>query len=119
MSSTSMVVKYCPNYYKITEFEFLESDYISERLIGFYKKYVCNIDLNNSEEIKKATCVDNIISKYIDDYTFRNEMKKELLQVRVKSTVTNVLKVIIDNIIKIFERYQEGMTRNIYIARWI
>ncbi len=116
---SSMVVKYCPNYYKITEFEFLDSDYISERLVGFYKKYVCSIDTNNTEEVEKATCVDKIISKYIDDYAFRKEMKKELLQIKVKSSVSNVLKVIIDNIIKIFERYKEDMTRKIYIARWI
>ncbi len=119
MSSTNMLTKYCPNYYKITEFEFLESDYISDRLVGFYKKYVCNLDINDPEEIKKATCVDKIIAKYIDDYTFRKEMKKELLQIRVKSTVSNALKVIIDNIISIFEKYQEFATRKIEIARWI
>lgn len=117
--NASDIVKYCPNYNTITNFEFLESDSISNTLVKFYKQYVNQIDQNDIESIKKATEVDNIIMKYINDYIFRKEMKKGLLQIKVKKSVDNVLKVIIDNIIKIFERYQEFATRKIYISRWI
>ena len=119
MSSNELISRYCPNYYKITEFEFFAEDYMSQKIISFYKQYICNIEKYNSEEIRKANKIDKIFAKYIDDYSFRKEMKKELLQIKVKSTVTNILKVIIDNIIKIFDNYEISSTRKIYISRWI
>ena len=117
MCSNELISKYCPNYYKITEFEFFGEDYMSQRIVSFYQKYICNIENFNDEELKKASKIDKIFAKYIDDYSFRKEMKKELLH--VKSSVTNVLKVIIDNIIKIFDNYEISSTRKIFISRWI
>ena len=117
--SSNNILKYCPNYYKITEFEFFEDDYISNRLITFYKDYVCKIETFNSEDLQRAIKIVQVISKYIDDYTFRKEMKQKLVQIKIKSTVSNILKVIIDNIIKIFENYEIDSTRKIYISRWI
>lgn len=117
--NASEIMKICPNYNAIVNFEFLESDAISNTLVNFYKQYVTQIDKTDIEAIKKATEVDKIIMRYINDYIFRKEMKTGLLQIKVKKSVDNVLKVIIDNIIKIFERYQEFATRKIYISRWI
>ncbi len=119
MTDNNNILKYCPNYNKIINFEFLESDRISATLVNFYKEYIYNLELTDTEGLQKAHEVDSIIMKYINDYIFRKEMKKGLLQITVKQSVDNILKVIIDNIIKIFERYQEGATRKIYISRWI
>lgn len=119
MNSSNLLLKNCPNYYKITEFEFFENDYISEKLVSFYKDYVCNIETYDAEGITKAHTMDTIVAKYIDDYIFRQEMKSQLLQIKIKSTVGNILRAIIDSIIKIFERYEIDSTRKIYISRWI
>lgn len=113
------LLTYCPNYNKIINFEFLKSDYISETLVKFYKQYVCSFDKNNEEECSRVKHVDKIVNRYLDDYIFRKEMKNELLQIKVKKNADDILKTIIDNIIKIFRRYEEGCTRNIYISRWI
>ena len=119
MNSSNLLLKNCPNYYKITEFEFFENDYISENLVSFYKDYVCNLETYDAEGLEKARSMDTIVNKYIEDYTFRQEMKKELLTIKIKSTVENILRAIVDNIIKIFERYEIDSTRKIYISRWI
>ena len=116
--NASDIVKYCPNYNTITNFEFLESDSISNTLVKFYKQYVNQIDQNDIESIKKATEVDNIIMKYINDYIFRKEMKYELLKVKITKD-ENLLQNLINSIIGIFEQFEEGKTRKIYISRWI
>ena len=119
MVGSNSILTFCPNYHKIINFEFLESDYISSRLVSFYESYICSISLDNQEELFKAKQIDEIVSKYIDDYIFRKEMKRELLEIKVKKSAKDVLKLIIDSIINIFERYKDGITRNIYISRWI
>ena len=48
------ILTYCPNYNKIINFEFLKSDYISEQLVNYYRKYICSIDIMNAEECNRA-----------------------------------------------------------------
>ena len=119
MNKNKIVLEHCPNFYKIINFEYFEDDLLSNRLISLYEDYIFTIDVESSKELKKIAELDTAIAKYIDDYIFRKEMKHELLQVRVNKNEENLLEVIIANIIKIFERYQEGSTIPIYIAKWI
>ena len=62
--------------------------------------------------------IDKILAKYIDDYIFRKEMKYELLKVKITKD-ENLLQNLINSIIGIFEQFEEGKTRKIYISRWI
>ena len=57
--------------------------------------------------------------KYIDDYLFRKEMQKQIVQIRIKKDAKDILKEIIHSIIKIFDNYEEYTTRVIYISKWI
>ncbi len=113
------IIKHCPNFYKIMNFDYVEGDFISEKLISVYEDYLFNSDIEDPDQIKNIEYIDKVISKYIDDYNFRKEMKLGLVKIKVKSNSDNLLKVIIESIIKIFENYEEGYTRNIYFSRWI
>ena len=118
MQDNKLILKHCPNFYKIINFEYFEDDFISEKLISVYENFIFNISLSNAEEVSKATQIDTILSKYIDDYLFRKEMKNELIKLKVKKT-ENVFLAIVNYIIKIFDMYEVGYTRKIYISRWI
>lgn len=119
MKHNKQVLRYCPNFYKITNYDYEENDPLTRNLIRVYEDYIFNIDIANLDDIKKAAMVDKIIAKYMEDYIFRKEMKYELTQVRIKKTCEDVLKAMVDAIISIFHRYEEGTTRRIYISRWI
>lgn len=119
MNNNKVVLKYCPNFYKIVNFNYDESDYITEKLFSIYEDYIFKIDIHNIDEIENAKNLDYVLGKYIDDYLFRKELSKELLQVRIKKNCTDIIKAIVESIISIFNRYQEFTTRNIYISRWI
>jgi hypothetical protein len=118
MKKNKVILKHCPNFYKINNFEFDEEDYISLKIVNIYSDYIFNIDENNSEEIKKIEELDTILSKYIDDYVFRKEIKEGLLNIKVKRG-TNIIETIVNALLHLFEKYEEGYTRNIYFARWV
>ena len=118
MKKNKLILKYCPNFYKIKDFDFEEDDYITIKLITIYEDYIFNINLNDESEIKKAKELDKILSKYVDDYLFRKEVKSGVLNIRVKRG-TDILETIVNSLISLFESYEEGYTRNIYFARWI
>lgn len=118
MSQPKEVLKYCPYYYDIINFDFQEEDIISDKLITIYKRYIFNADITNPEELSDVKELDHIIHLYIEDYDFRKQMQQEIVKIKVKRD-TNILKSIIDSIIKIFTRYEEYTTRKIYISKWI
>lgn len=118
MKKNKIILKHCPNFYKINNFEFEEEDYISLKLVNIYSDYIFNIDENNKDDLMKIEVLDTVLSKYIDDYVFRKEIKKGLLNVKVKRG-TNIIETIVNTLLNLFEKYEEGYTRNIYFASWV
>ena len=119
MNNGKEIIALCPNYYKIVNFDYDDEDYISEKLINIYKDYLFKININSIDDVNTAKQMDEVLNKYIDDYVFRKEMNKELLNVKINKSCTDILKAIVDSILAIFNHYQEYTTRNIYVSRWI
>lgn len=119
MDVNKEVLKFCPNFNRIVNFEYFEEDVVTERLINIYEKFIFSTDIYDEDDIQMVKNIDYVLGRYIDDYLFRKEMQIEIFQVRVRKTCTNMLKAIVEGIIRIFERYEEGTTRNIYISQWI
>lgn len=119
MDSNKEVLKYCPNFNRVVNFDYYDDDKVTERLINIYHNFIFKADLGSLEDINMVVELDQVMNKYIDDYSFRKEMQVEIFHVRVKKSCTNILKAIVKCIITIFDRYIEGTTRNIYISRWI
>lgn len=118
MNKNKQALRHCPNFYRIVNFEYLEDDKLSEKLIDVYQEYVFKVDLHDKKEVSKLEQLDSILSKYIDDYIFRKELKAEMKKIRVRKD-EDILSAIVNWIIKVFDNYEEGYTRNIYFSRWI
>ncbi len=111
-------LKYCPNYYNIVNFDFKDTDIISDKLIKIYKNYIFNANMNSSEDVRLIQKLDNVLASYINDYLFRSTLQKEIVNVKVKKD-NNIIKSLVLSIIKIFSNYEEYTTRKIYISKWI
>ncbi len=119
MNDNKKVLTYCPNFYKIIEFKPIEGDEVTKSIIKMYKEYIFKVDININENIIEIGKLDEAVSKYIDDYIFRKELKKGLQELKVKNDCKDILKFVIDYIISLFNRYKASNTRVIYISRWI
>ena len=62
--------------------------------------------------------LDSVLNRYIDDYFFRKELKREMKQIRIRKD-EDKLTAIVNWIISVFDSYEVGYTRNIYFSRWI
>ena len=67
MNDSKEILKYCPNYYNIVNFDFQENDLISEKLVNIYKSYVFSINVQNDEELERVQELDRVLSNYIAD----------------------------------------------------
>ena len=118
MNNNKLIIDNCPNFYKIINFDYFQDDLFTDKLIKIYRMYIFSINPLNQDELNKVKKIDKILAKYIDDYSFRKTMKYELIQVKFQSK-ENMLHNLVNSIIGIFEKYEEGSTRKIYIAKWI
>lgn len=119
LDTNKYILKYCPNFNRIINLDYYEDDAVTERLIRIYEKFIFSTNIESEEDIRLIREIDRVLGKYIDDYKFRKEMQVEIFRVKVHKTCTNILKAIVEGIIRIFEKYEEDSTRNIYISRWI
>ena len=119
MNKNKLILDYCPNFYRIVNFEYFEEDRVSEKLIKIYKDFIFKANITDLEEKRMVSRIDYVLGKYIDDYVFRRKMQQEIFQVKVSKTCVNVLKTIVESIISIFNHYEKDTLRNIYISRWI
>lgn len=119
MNKNKLVLDHCPNFYRIINFDYFEEDAVTEKLIKIYKDFIFKVDIANREELHMVKKIDFVLGKYVDDNSFRFKLQQEVFQVKITKSCPNVLKTIIENIIAIFNRYEEETTRKFYIARWI
>ena len=118
MDKSKQIIENCPNFYKIVNFDYFEDDNFTASLIKIYRTYIFSIDPLNEEELNKVFTLDKVLAKYIDDYIFRKTMKFELTQIKITNK-DDLLQKLVNSILGIFEKFEEGRTRNIYIARWL
>lgn len=119
VSENKQILKYCPNFYKIINFNPLEEDVLSEKIIKIYQEYIFKINLANQNDIEEIKNLDAAVFKYINDFSFRKEVQRQIVNIKVKNTCSDILKFFIEAIINIFRNYEDFTTRVIYVSRWI
>ena len=118
MKKNKEILKHVPFFYKIINFEFYEDDELSKRLINIYQDYVFKVDITDKKEVEKLESIDKVLNKYIEDYSFRKELKREMQNIKVRKD-EDILTAIVNWVIKTYDNYEFGYTKNIYFSRWI
>jgi len=119
MITNKLILKYCPNFDRIINTDFVEEDNLSLQLVKIYKDYIFNIDINNEDDIQLVRLIDKTMGKYVDDCFFRKTLQKEIFRMKVKNKNSDPVRTIVDAIINIYKQTMEDQTRKIYISKWI
>jgi len=114
-----IVLKYCKDYYRIINEEFSELDFMSDKVIQIYQSFIFSINKRNKTDLKKASDLNKAIVRYFDDREFKTLLNNFLSSLKVSKKENNVIAYIASAIIKEYDKYMEGFTRNLYIPRWI
>ena len=114
-----IILKYCPNYYRIINEEFFDLDIISDKVIQVLQAYIFSVDVKNKNELKNVTALDKALVRYFDDREFKTYLTNHLIALKVSRKETDIMRFIANSIIACHEKYLEGFTRNLYIPKWI
>lgn len=113
-----LILDKCPDYDEISNYVYLENDLFSKGLIDQYQDYVFTVDITKEKELARLELVNQAMKKYITDYSFAKAIKKELSK-RFKDKEFVHPEMLMDNIIKFMELYEEESLRNISNTKWI
>ena len=119
MNKNKDIIKLCENYYQIINFHPLENDRITSSIIGLYQEYIFSININDEGSVNDVKELDKALYKYINDYSFRKDVKNVITTFKAKKDDPNLLKSFIDLILDTYANYEDYTTRVIYISRWI
>ncbi len=114
-----VILKYCPDYYRIINEEFSELDYMTDKIITIFQTYIFKINIKDKSELKRVSDLNKAVLRYIDDREFKTMLTKALTSLKVSKKETDVIGVIVKAILNEYSKYMEGFTRNLYIPRWI
>jgi len=114
-----IILKYCPNYYRLINEEFFELDFISDKVIQVLQSFIFSVNIKNKADLKRITELDKALVRYFDDREFKTYLTNHLIALKVSKKEPDIMRFIAESIIKAYEKYLEGYTRNLYIAKWI
>lgn len=114
-----VILKYCPDYYRIINEEFTELDYMTDKIITIFQTYIFKINIKDKNELKRVSNLNKAVARYIDDREFKTMLTNALTSLKVSKKETDVIGVIVKTILNEYDKYMEGFTRNLYIPRWI
>lgn len=114
-----IVLKYCPNYYRLINEEFSELDIMSDKVIQVLQSFIFKIDVKNKSDLEMVSNLDKALTRYFDDREFKTYLTSELIALKVSKKETDLMRYIAKSIIRSYEKYIEGFTRNLYISKWI
>ena len=114
-----IILKYCPNYYRLINEEFFELDFISDKVIQVLQSFIFSVNIKNKTDLKRITELDKALVRYFDDREFKTYLTNHLVALKVSKKETDIMRFIAESIIKAHEKYLEGFTRNLYISKWI
>ncbi len=118
MDKNREVLKHCPHFYTIMNFEYYSDDVVSEKLIDVYGKFIFSVDIEVEENVKRIEKLDEVLFKYINDYCFREQVKTDMMKIKVRRG-ENLLDTIVSAILGFFDSYNSFLTRKVQMTRWI
>ena len=65
--NNKVILKYCPDYYRIINEEFSELDYMSDKVIEIYQSFIFTVDINEKDQLKLISLLNKAVCRYFDD----------------------------------------------------
>ena len=101
------VLTCCSHFDEIVNYDFLEDDVFTKKLIQYYQDYIFNID-DAEENLSLIKLLDEAVYKYMKDYHFAKSLKKTLDIDFIVSSEFNYLGQLMEYIVDFFKTYDDS-----------
>ena len=113
------ILKFCPYYDDIINYDIRYDDEFSFDLIDWYKDYVFSGNYKSYDDIDILKLIDKSMYLYINSYEYRNGLKK-IVNIRDIDLISDrKIKRLVKKIINYTNKYETMEIFNVKTNRWI
>lgn len=113
------ILKHCPHYDYIVNYEYEYGDNLSSKLIDWYRELIFAVNGNDEKQLKIVEALDKGLYLYVKDNKYKNEFKKNLKVEEINLESKKLIKDLIKKIIVFTSKYEQKQIMEITSAIWI
>ncbi len=113
------VLKYCPNFDSIVNYDYEYGDTLSSKLIDWYRDLVFSTDGNNEKQLTIISFVDKSLSMYVKDRRYKKGLSKILTVEDISLNNQNLIKELIKKIVLFTNNYEKKKVLEISSSKWL
>lgn len=113
------VLKYCPNFDSIVNYEYEYGDVLSSKLIDWYRDLVFSTDGNNEKQLTIISFIDKSLSMYVKDRRYKKGLSKILTVEDISLNNQSLIKELIKKIVLFTNNYEKKRVLEISNSKWL
>lgn len=113
------VLKYCPNFDSIVNYEYEYGDVLSSKLIDWYRDLVFSTDGNNEKQLTIISFIDKSLSMYVKDRRYKKGLSKILTVEDISLNNQSLIKELIKKIVLFTNNYEKKRVLEISSSKWL
>lgn len=113
------VLKYCPNFDSIVNYDYEYGDVLSSKLIDWYRDLVFSTDGNNEKQLTIISFIDKSLSMYVKDRRYKKGLSKILTVEDISLNNQSLIKELIKKIVLFTNNYEKKRILEISSSKWI
>jgi len=113
------ILKHCPNYDYIVNYEYEYGDSLSSKLIDWYRELIFAVNGNDEKQLKIVEALDKGLYLYVKDNKYKNELRKHLKIEDINLESKKLIKDLIKKIIVFTSKYEQRQVMEVTNAIWI
>jgi len=118
-SLVQKILKTCPFYDSIVNYEYIEGDLLSQMLIDWYRDLIFSANPEDERQLKIINAIDKSLHLYVEDNKYKRGLKKVLNESDISLDDQKSIKDVIKKIIIFTNSYEKEEILDISIAEWI
>lgn len=114
-----IVLKNCPNYDTIVNYEYPYGDTLSKRLIDWYRELIFSADGNNDNQLLLIRALDKSLYLYVKDNKYKRGLKKIIKDEDLGFDNKAIIKDVIKRLIEYTNNYEKKEVLEVSVAKWL
>ena len=119
VTNVKKILKYCPYYDDIINYDIDYTDELSIDLIDWYKDLIFSCDGNDNNEMEIIKLIDKSMFLYVNSQEYRRGLKKIISIKDIDLNSDKKIKKLIKKILEYTNKYETLEVLNIEVNKWI
>ena len=113
------ILENCPNFDKIVHYEYSYGDYLSKKLIDWYRELIFSANGKDENQLMLIKALDRSLYLYVRDNKYKRGIRKVItvdeLVLDNKESIRNFIK----KLIEFTSNYEKKEVREVSVSKWL